>query len=128
MKTIFQKDMKFKEVYYIKYANLNKLSKLKIIEELYKNDNCDFSDLDLTEISEKLIKNNTVIRVNMLFMMVYPSPYADILNENDYIDEFIPNFDDPILDDLIITALDFIQKQPKISKVLQKFIEKHLDI
>ncbi|EFR42288.1 hypothetical protein [Dialister micraerophilus] len=128
MKTIFQRDMKFKEVYYIKYANLNKLSKLKIIEELYKNDNCDFSDLDLTEISEKLIKNNTVIRVNMLFMMVYPSPYADILNENDYIDEFIPNFDDPILDDLIITALDFIQKQPKISKVLQKFIEKHLDI
>ena len=43
MKTIFQKDM-VKDAYYIKYANLNKLSKLKIIQGLYKNDNCDFSD------------------------------------------------------------------------------------
>ena len=125
MKTIFQKDM-IKDAYYIKYANLNKLSKLKIIQGFYKNDNCDFSDLDLTAISEKLIKDNTVIRVNMHFMMVYP--YADTLNEDDYIDEFVPNFDEPILDDLIVTALDFVQKQPKMSKILQKFIEKHLDI
>lgn len=125
MKTIFQKDM-VKDAYYIKYANLNKLSKLKIIQGLYKNDNCDFSDLDLTEISEKLIKDNTVIKVNMQFMMIYP--YADTLKEDDYIDEFVPNFDEPILDDLIVTALDFVQKQPKMSKILQKFIEKHLDI
>lgn len=126
MKIVDQKDMQFKDVYYIKYENLNKLSKLKIIQGLYKNDNCDFSDLDLTEISEKLIKDNTVIKVNMQFMMIYP--YADTLKEDDYIDEFVPNFDEPILDDLIVTALDFVQKQPKMSKILQKFIEKHLDI
>lgn len=126
MKTINQKDMQFKDIYYIKYENLNKLSKLEVIKNIYENDNCDFSDLDLTEISEKLIHDNTVIEVTDIDLKVYN--FADILDEADYIDKLIPNFKSVQLDDLITTALDFIVKQNGTEHATQEFIEKYLDI
>ena len=126
MKIINQKDMQFKEVYYIKYENLNKLSKLKVIENLYENDNSDFSDLDLTEISEKLIHDNIVVEVTDIDLKVYN--FADILDEDDYIDKLIPNFKSVQLDDLITTALEFIVKQNGTEQITQEFIEKYLDV
>lgn len=126
MKIVNQKDMNFKEVYYIKYENLSKLSKLKVIENLYENDNGDFSDLDLTEISEKLIHDNTVVEVTDIDLKVYN--FADILDEDDYIDKLIPNFKSVQLDDLITTALDFIVKQSGTEQITQEFIEKYLDV
>lgn len=126
MKIVNQKDMQFKEVYYIKYENLNKLSKLKVIENLYENDNGDFSDLDLTEISEKLIHDNTVVEVTDIDLKVYN--FADILDKDDYIDKLIPNFKGIYLNDLITTALDFIVRQCGTENATQEFIEKYLDV